>query len=367
LSGSAERRPLKILHIDPERNWGGGEAQVIGLLSYLAARGHENHLLADPAGQLNARSRNLNIERIPLIVRNHLDLRGVPDLRRRIGHEKYDVVHFHTKRAHVLSLWLPRGDGYPKYVVTRRMDYPEKSNWYTRCLYNRRVDGIIAISQRIVNILTAAGVESNRIRLIPSGIDIDRFADLPSSVATQAGAIVLGCLGILEERKGHRYLLNAVSLLQSRGVSVKCRIGGEGPLRAELEKQAGSSGLKGLVEFLGFVTDVPKFLACVDIFVMPSLYEGLGVAALEAMAAGKAVVASRIGGLAESIIDGETGLLVPSRDAIALADAIAKLAGAPEQRCEMGNKGKMRVRDHFTMELMAEKNEDFYYDLLAAT
>jgi glycosyltransferase involved in cell wall biosynthesis len=162
-------------------------------------------------------------------------------------------------------------------------------------------------------------------------------------------------------------LLKAIALLRSRGLKVKSFVGGEGPLRAELEKQVVSDGIKGMVEFLGFVADVPRFLASIDIFVMPSLYEGLGVAALEAMAAGKPVIASRVGGLAESIVDDETGLLVPSHQATALADAIARLTGAPEKAREMGNRGRMRVREHFTMELMAKKNEDFYYDLLAAT
>jgi glycosyltransferase involved in cell wall biosynthesis len=358
---------LKILHLDPERNWGGGEAQVIGLLSYLATRGHENHLLADPVGQLNARSRNLNIERIPFTVRNHLDLRGVPGLWRRIREEKYDLVHFHTKRAHALSLWLPRGDGCPKYVVTRRMDYPEKSNWYTRRLYNRRVDGVVVISNSILNLLTDAGVDKSRIRLIHSGIDAGRFDKSTNERGTRSGVPILGSLGVLEPRKGHQYLLKAMALLRSRGLKVKSFVGGEGPLRTELEKQVVSDGIIGMVEFLGFVADVPRFLASIDIFVMPSLYEGLGVAALEAMAAGKPVIASRVGGLAESIVDQETGLLVPSHQASALADAIAKLTGTPEKARQMGNRGRMRVREHFSMEMMAKKNEDFYYDLLAAT
>ena len=133
-SASGERRRLKILHIDPERNWGGGETQVFGLLNFLSAKGHHNELLTHPDGQLFARSEKLNIERTPLVVRNDLDLRCVPALRRQIHDGGYDIVHLHTKRAHSLSLWLPRSRQRPKYLVTRRMDYPEKKNWYTRCL-----------------------------------------------------------------------------------------------------------------------------------------------------------------------------------------------------------------------------------------
>jgi glycosyltransferase involved in cell wall biosynthesis len=366
LSGSAERCRLKILHIDPERNWGGGEAQVIGLLTYLGARGHKNHLLADPAGQLIARAQSLDIERVPFVLRNDFDLRGIPGLRRQITREKYDVVHFHTKRAHALSLWLPRGEGHPKYVVTRRMDYPESRNWYTRRLYNERVDGVVAISQAIMELLVGAGVSRQRIRLIHSGIDASRFRDVPDQSGSRMGHCVVGCLGVLEQRKGQTELLRALSRLRADGLKVLCVIGGDGPLRSELEKQAGDEGLQDTVRFLGFVSDVPGFFAGIDIFVMPSRFEGLGIAVLEAMAAGKAVIASRVGGLVESVVDGETGFLVPNRDVAALAAAIATLAKEPARGREMGRRGRARVLEHFSVEQMARKNETFYYELLGA-
>ena len=97
--------------------------------------------------------------------------RPVPRLRRLIRDEDYDIVHFHTKRAHALSFWLSHGSPRPKYVVTRRMDYPEANTWYTRCLYNRKVDGVVAISRKISELLIEAGVKRERIRLIHSGID----------------------------------------------------------------------------------------------------------------------------------------------------------------------------------------------------
>ena len=215
-------------------NWGGGEAQVVGLLSYLAANGHHCDLLAQPAGQLFARCQSLDIQRIPFVVRNDLDVREVPALRQRIEREKYDIVHFHTKRAHALSLWLRRGKACPKYIVTRRMDYPEKRNWYTRCLYNRKVDGVVAISQVIADSLIDAGVERNKIRVIYSGVDADAFAIRSSPTAGGDRATVLGCMAVLEERKGQRFLLDAAAILKQRGVNVICRIGGAGSLKAEL-------------------------------------------------------------------------------------------------------------------------------------
>jgi glycosyltransferase involved in cell wall biosynthesis len=121
-----------------------------------------------------------------------------------------------------------------------------------------------------------------------------------------------------------------------------------------------------MVKFCGFVADPAAFLADVDLFVLPSLYEGLGVAVLEAMASGKAVVASRVGGLAESILDGQTGLLVPPRAPEALADAITRVVREPSLGRELGRKGRARVLEQFTLEQMAVKNENFYYELLGA-
>ena len=364
MTGSGHSRVLKILHIDPERSWGGGEAQVLGLLTYLAAKGHQNDLLTHPTGPLFARCQHLNITTLPLKVRNDFDLRCVPALRRLINTGNYDIVHLHTKRAHALSLWLPRSRNRPKWVVTRRMDYPELRNWYTGYLYNRRVDGVVAISQTIRDLLIRAGVEPEKIRLIHSGIDPGRYEREPGTLVDNRAEKVVGCLARLEERKGHRFLLEAAADLKARGLKLKYRFAGDGPLRVQLEQLTERLGLQEEVCFLGFVANTAEFLATIDLFAMPSLSEGLGVAALEAMAAGKTVIATKVGGLAESVLDGVTGILVPPKDPAALVQAIAQFVQAPALAEEMGKQGRARVIQHFTLTQMAQHNESFYYELL---
>ena len=362
MDGSGHSRLLRILHIDPEKNWGGGEAQVFGLLQYLSQWGHRNDLATPADGELFRQSLP-SVRKIPLSVRNDLDLRGVPALRRLIRQERYDIVHLHTKRAHALSLWLPRGERAPKYLVTRRMDYPEPRNCYTRYLYNRRVDGVVAISRSVADRLSEAGVNRRPIRLIYSGIDPGPFKG-PLKDQRPNEPPIVAILAVLEERKGHRFLLDAARVLKERGRRIKYVFAGDGSQKAQLQRMVQRLGLREEVSFVGFVKDVPKFLSSIDVLVLPSLYEGLGVAALEAMAAGKPVVATRVGGLAESIIDGETGFLVPSRDATALAEAIQKLVADPFMARAMGQKGTARVLSIFTMERMARQNEAYYYALL---
>lgn len=364
MSGSGRNRLLKILHIDPERNWGGGEVQVFGLLTYLAAHGHDNDLLGHPDGRLWARCQSLAVSTGAINIRNDLDLRCVPGVRRLIRGKQYDIVHLHTKRAHALSLWLPRFRNGPKYAVTRRMDYPEQRNSYTRCLYNRRVDGVVAISQTIKDSLICAGVDAGRIRLIYSGIDPGPYDRSRTKNTGPHDATVVGCLAALEARKGHRFLLDAAALLKARGLKLEYRFAGDGPLRGDLEQQATRLGISDQVSFRGFVTEPAEFLTEIDIFAMPSLYEGLGVSALEAMAAGKPVVATSVGGLTESVIDGVTGFIVRPQDSSTLAEAIAKLVQDSALAAEMGKRGRERVVQNFSLEQMARQNESYYYDLL---
>jgi glycosyltransferase involved in cell wall biosynthesis len=125
-------------------------------------------------------------------------------------------------------------------------------------------------------------------------------------------------------------------------------------------------GLEREVEFSGFVADTPAFLACIDVFVLPSLNEGLGVAALEAMAAGRPVIASRVGGLVELIAHGITGLLTEPRSVQALSAAIAKLIDDPTLARLLGQRAAVHARDHFAVEQMAARNEAYYYELLQA-
>jgi glycosyltransferase involved in cell wall biosynthesis len=244
------------------------------------------------------------------------------------------------------------------------MDYPERRNWRTHLLYNRQVDGVVAISQAIADLLVEAGVDGQKIRVIPSGIETQRFADVAGTPRRFDGVTVVGSVGALEERKGHRFLLDAAVLLKGRGFKLEYHIAGMGSLRQQLEQQAGRLGLANDVRFFNFVKDTAPFLAEIDLFVMPSLSEGLGVAALEAMASTKPVIASRVGGLAESVVDGVTGLLVAPRDAGALAQAVEQLVREPQLAASMAARGRERVERNYTVEQMARGNEAYYYELL---
>ncbi len=351
-------RPLAILHVDPERGLGGGERQVLGLLAHLHAAGHRQTLAADPRGRLAPRAAELGIRVVPLAIRNHLDIPAARRLAGLLAREPYAILHFHTARAHAMAAFLGKSSGVLR-VVTRRMDYRLRGGWYTRRLYNHGVQAVIAISEGVRAMLIESGVEPARIHLVPSGVEPAWFAPRPGARAAarerhgisdaQWLAVVVGAL---EERKGHAVLLDALASLRDPRLRVLCA--GDGSLRDALPAHAAALGLGDTVRFLGAVDDVAELLAAADAFLMPSHHEGLGVAALEAMAAGLPVVASRVGGLPEAVIDGETGLLVPPGEAAALAHAIARLVADPAQARAFGAAGRARVEACFSMTAMAE-------------
>jgi glycosyltransferase involved in cell wall biosynthesis len=346
---------VRVLHVDPERGWGGGEVQVLALLGELRARGHECTLAADPDGALARAAIGLGVRIVPLRIRNHLDVRAALALRRLVsGH---DVVHFHTARAHALAP-LCRRPGV-RLVVTRRMDYVPAGGPYARFLYNRAVDAVIAIAEGVRVALLRAGVHAERIRVVPSGIDPSRFpapAEAGSAVRREWGIggedVLVLVPGVLERRKGHAVLLAAAAGLVAVAPALRYAFCGEGAARTALEHAAAPLGAR--VRFAGFRRDMPACLAAADVVAMPSLQEGLGVAALEAMAAGRAVVASRVGGLAEAVAHEETGILVPPGDAIALGAALVRLAREPALRTRLGAAGRERVLTRYTAARMAE-------------
>ncbi len=357
------RRALAVLHVDPERGLAGGERQVLGLLARLAALGVRQTLAADARGRLAPEAAALGVAVVPLRIRNHLDVLAARRLAGLLAQGAYDIVHFHTARAHAMAAFL--GGSRAARVVTRRMDYRLRGGWYTRRLYNREVQAVVAISEGVRRALIASGVDPERIHVIPSGVEADAFAPSRAgrdAARTRYGVAADACLlvvvGALEARKGHATLLAALAELRDPRLAVVCA--GEGTLREALEREAESRGLAASVRFVGRVDDVAALLAAADVMVMPSHQEGLGVAALEAMAASLPVIASDVGGLPEAVRDGETGLVVPPGDAGALAAAIARLAGDRGLASALGSAGAARVRAHFTITGMADATLALY-------
>ncbi len=346
---------------------------MLGLTLELLRLGHRAELICDPAGRLYERARHQGVTCYPLRIRNSVDLPAAIRFRAILRRGRYDIVHFHTSRAHAMA---PYARGFARaLVVTRRMDY-RPNRVFAPLLYGRAVDGVAAISHGVADSLAKAGVVRERVTIIPSGVDCEHFrlADSGTRAAARAGlglapeALVLGSVGMLEPRKGHRHLLEAIARIvrAGKGANLACVIAGDGSLHADLQRDAEMLGVARQVRFLGRIDDVRTVLAATDIFAFPSLREGLGVAVLEAAASGLAIVASGTGGIGDVIEDGVTGMLVAPGDSEALAAAIMRMAASPQERAAMGQAARICAERKFSMSAMAARTVELYRACIAA-
>ncbi len=282
---------------------------------------------------------------------------------------RYDVAHFHTSRAHALAPFARGAAG--ALIVTRRMDYAP-NRLFAPYLYNRAVDAVAAISGGVADSLAAAGVERERITIIPSGIDTAHFRppSPPERAAARAALgigvheVAVGTVGALEARKGHRYLIEAIAKcapgVNTPGTSLRGFVGGDGSLKLGLAADIRRLGLDGRARILGAIAEPRSLLWALDVFAFPSLHEGLGVALLEAMACRLPVVASRTGGIVDAVEEGRTGLLVVPGDSAELAAALTRLAAEPRTRETFAAAARSRAVEKFSMAAMARATLALY-------
>ena len=232
----------------------------------------------------------------------------------------------------------------------------------TRC-----VDQYIAVSGAVSHQLQQTfNVPGQKIRVIHNGIPYDHFARQPDPMLKaelSRGKMLPIVLTVarLDRQKGHSTLFAAIRQVHDATFV----LAGDGPEKDALAALAYESGIQDRVIFLGDRRDIPELLACCDLFVLPSIYEGLPLSILEAMAAGKAVVATAVGGTPEIVIDGETGVLVPPGDPAALAGAIQSLLSDPNRVQKIGSAGRALVAKEFSSDGMVERIHQVYEDLCA--
>jgi glycosyltransferase involved in cell wall biosynthesis len=315
--------------------------------------------------------RGLAVWRQPLAVGRRIG-RLVAALRR----DRPDVVHGFLFHGYVLGALAGRWAGAPVVVASRRsLGNFKKGKPHYRLgeqVVNRLTDLVIANSEAVrADSLRREGLPPERVIVIHNGLEPGRFArppeaDLRRHLGLDKAPVVVGVVANFIPYKGHRFFLDAWAEVVARTPEAVALLVGDGAGRREIEARAAALGLGGSLRFLGSRLDVPEILGVVDILVHPSLEEGFCNAILEAMAAGKPVVATAVGGNPEAVVEGETGLLVPPGDGPALAEAIGWLLDRPEQAGAFGHAGRRRVVERFELSRMVTQYEAVYDRLLAA-
>lgn len=356
------------------RELGGAENAMLMLLGSLDRAAWEPQLLltreegADPLA-VQAESLAVAVRRVEPLPLGLSGARGVPAMARQLRAARPQLFHSHMSSP-MSSKWgnaaailagvptIGTVQLVPSYEPTR------SARLQLRALASR-VDRFIAVSRAIAAELGGRfGWPAEKIEVIHNAVDLRRFGEArPAAreeLATPTSGPIVLTSARLTDQKGIHFLLRA--LAKADGVALA--IAGDGPLRSELEGEAERLEIDDRVSFLGHRDDVPELLAACDVFALPSLFEGSSLAVLEAMAAGAPVVSSAIGGTAEVVEDGRSGLLVPPEDPEALAAALRRLAADETLRARLSAAARERVESEFAREVMARRVEAAYERVL---
>lgn len=360
---------LNILHIDTGRELRGGQWQILELTEALRKRGHRQAVATPHGSALERRACAAGLYVFPLTSVSAWNLRGSFRLRQFIRRQSFDIIHAHDAAgqnvAWTASMGLP-----VRRVASRRVAFLS-SRTVHRLKYNFTCHGVIAISRCVRNLLVESGVRQHKISVIYDGVPV------PATLATVAerkairarwqaddGSFVIGHLGAFTSEKGQEIAIEALRIIASRFPGAMLLLAGEGPARAAMERACETHGASN-VHFLGYLDGWREFFSALDLFVMPSRSEGLGSAALLAMAYGLPVIASRAGGLPEIVDEGKTGWLVQPSSAAALAQAIAEAISDTERLGAMRRAAREKAL-RFTSDILAARTEELYCRLLAA-
>ena len=329
-----------------------------------------------------AKSKGVKFIALPSMVRSiHpiKDLRALFELVRLISREKPDVVHTHSSKGGILGRMAAKLCSVPNIIHTPHGHVfyghfgplPSKVFLWVERFFSRFTHRMVALTRGEKNDYIEMSVcPPEKLLTIHSGVDVQQFlnpngkqAEKRRSLGLGPKEAVIGFVGWLLPIKGPVYLLKAMDNIWPEQPDTTLVMVGKGDLAVDLRAEALRKNINGKVKFLGWREDINELMHVFDMLVLPSLNEGMGRVLVEAMAAGKPVVASRVGGIPDLVKDGQTGYLVPPADEMSLADAILKVLNDREQAALMGRQGKERCRK-FSLEAMIAKLDDLYSDLV---
>jgi glycosyltransferase involved in cell wall biosynthesis len=367
---------VKVLQLISSSGYYGAENMLLNLCSSQQKARCQNSLMIfynvhAPNVEFYERARRRGLSVRMVHCQGRADWRAVRQIEECIQEDGIQLVHTHGYKADLYGYVAARRSGKP-IVATGH-------NWLggTAALgiYNhldrmalKRFQGLAAVSDSVAQRLLASGVPARKIRTIANGIDVQTFERAhPSPVLNFDGSKVVGMVARLDLQKGFEYLLRAASELRGDFPGLKVVIVGEGPDRREIEGMIQRFGLQSNVILAGQHSDMPGIYAAMDVFVLPSLNEGLPMTILEAMAASRPVIATRVGAIPRVIQDGETGLLVDPGDTDGLRNALARLLADSDLCSRLGAAGHDWVSRNYTSEAMALKYRQMYDDVLGTS
>jgi len=359
---------MRVLHILPNFGPGGAERLVVDLMEAMDKERFEVaavSLFPESGTMLEQEIREKGLKVFFLNKRLGPDPKVMVSLYRLIRDFKPHVVHTHRYVLRYALLPILRNHVPIRVHTVHNVAHKEvdaAGKWAHKLAF--RFFGVVpvSISQEVATTIKAVYGTRIRTPVIYNGIPTERFLNV-APVGPKEQTVVLLHVGRFAPQKNHFLLVRGFAQAFEQYPAMELWLVGDGSLRPEVERQVQEAGLQERVRFLGLRKDVPKLLAQADMLLLPSDWEGVPLVVLEAMAAGKPVVATRVGGIPELVEDGLTGILVPPQDPQALAAAIVRLVQDAELRRKMGEAGRRRALEQFDIRKTARQYEKLYLKL----
>ena len=356
------RPPLTVLTVITPARYSGAERMAVYLADGLQQRGHRVVFACKRNPLLLAALAERDLEGRVLPIAGKANLLAPFVLATEAYRVGADVIHTHLSTA---GLW---GSVAGQIAGIPTLAHVHALNAQTCFML---ADLVATCSRGVADFLVEQGMPASKIRVVYNGVHPEQFEGLPGRAAMREAldlwpdAPVIGAVAHLSPKKGQRHLVEATAILRERRPDLVCLLVGEGPDSEALAARARELGIEDAVRLLGYRDDAPAVMQAMDVVVLPSVAkEGLGVALIEAAFLGRPVVGSDAPGIREVIVDGETGLLAPVADSEGLARAIGAILADPAMAERMGESGRSRAREMFTIERMAQTAEAIYRELL---
>jgi glycosyltransferase involved in cell wall biosynthesis len=356
---------LTIMHTEASPGWAGQEIRLLTEAQAFAKRGFRVVVVGQPGAPLTRQAAQRGLPVHALRMSRPFDPVACWRLRRLMQAERVDLVHTHSSIDAWLAGFAAKSLGLPV-VRSRHVAIPVKRR--RNFVYNALSDRIIASGAAIRDLLMAGGVPAAKIVSVAAGVDLARFHTGVSGAAVRRELAlqgpVIGTVARFAASKGYDVLLQAVPEILAQEPAAAFLWVGDGPSRHVVQRHIAQAGLAATIRLPGFRDDVPELLAAMDVFVLPSVKDGVPQVILQALAMRKPVVASAVGGIAEVIQHRRTGVLVPPRDPPALAAAVLQVLRQREQAAAWAEAGRQQVERHYRLEDMIDRTAAVYTAVL---
>lgn len=359
---------IKVLHIDTEKGWRGGQQQAAYLFENMHKQNFKTALICQPNSKFEAWAKALILPFYAIKMRNEADIIAAFKIAKICKKEQFNILHLHSGHAMAIGMLVKLFYKKIKLIGVKRVDFALKNNFFSKLKHNK-MDTVVCISNKIRQVMLDCKIAERKLHVIHSGVDTIRYkgfttsSDYKKNLGINPEHILIGTIAALVGHKDYPNLLKAAEIVINETDNISFLAAGNGKNEQEIKQLASNLNLKNRFVFAGYRKDIGNLLSCFDIFVLASKMEGLGTSILDAQSAGTPVIATNAGGIPEIVLNNKTGLLVNKKNPKALAKAIITLSNDEILQQKLKNSA-LEFVEGFSIKNTVQKNISLYLKLL---